>query len=155
MPASPKTQRKTATSAKAWKGKTSKPVPLDLPSGNTCLVRRMPITKMLTSGIIPDAMRPIILEALKDGGEKPEEKVDMSALMEDEGKLDEMFQTFDRVLVSCCVDPAVAPAPENDEDRDEETLYADDVDMEDKIHIFQFVVGGDSDASLSEFRSGA
>lgn len=100
----------------------------------------------------------------------------MEKILQDPKELEDLMLTFDRVVVEVCVEPKVrmgiyteADVLEGlvkhdeskvtekdvgndipDEDRDEELLYADDVDIEDKQFIFQFVVGGSSD--LEQFR---
>lgn len=153
MPTQPKDhKKKSPTSAKAWKKKTAKNIELEVPSGEVALVRRMPITELLTEGVFPDSMRAIVQEAISSGEKKtPEESVNMDAILNDPNKLTEMFEAFDRILVRVCVEPKVSMPPENEEDRDDEVLYADEVDLEDKMFIFQFVVGGTKD--LAEFRS--
>lgn len=151
MPTQP-SDKKKPTSAKAWKKKTNKLTELEVPSGSIALVKPMPITDLLTEGVFPDSMRAIVQDAMKDGDKEGSDKVDMDAILEDPEKLTEMFESFDRILVRVCVEPVVEMAPENDSDRDEEILYADEVDLQDKMFIFQFVVGGSKD--LAEFRKG-
>ena len=54
------------TSAKAWKGKQQAgELELALPSGNTCLVRRLQPEAFLTSGLIPDELSKMVTEAIR------------------------------------------------------------------------------------------
>lgn len=150
----PKTQKPKkngVSSAKDFK-KKSAVVELKLPSGHTCLAKPMRITKMLEEGFFPDDLRAVIMKQI--GEEKPDDKAvsdSMSSVIGDMGKLNELMQVFDRITATVIVEPKVYMAPEDDADRDEELLYADEVDMEDKTFIFQWAVGGDKD--LERFRS--
>jgi hypothetical protein len=95
----------------------------------------------------------------------------MEKFLEKEGAISDIFEAFDRVTAMCVVKPRCEfhkrrlvddeghqvyegerqvweeiPA----EDRDEEVVYTDDVDMDDKTFIFNYVVGGTRD--LESFR---
>lgn len=48
---------------------------------------------------------------------------------------------MDDVFIRYVIEPKVAPVPEDDDDRDEDTLYVDEVDFNDKGHIFGYVIG--------------
>jgi len=158
MPTQPKDfkksqkSQKSPTSAKAWKKKTK--VELELPSGNVALVRAMRITDMLAEGFFPENLRGEILAQIgKAEGGKESSSLDpdnIQKMFEDPEKMNDMFAIFDKVLLKCVVEPKVLPAPEDDADRDDELLYADEVDLEDKVFIFQWAVGGDDD--LTSFR---
>lgn len=171
-----------ATSAKQWKKNTG--IELELPSGNTCLVKRPGMEKLLTAGILPDNMTPIALEAIKkaespgkpqDHKKKAEPDLDpemMRKFLEEEDAVVSIFASFDKVTAMCVVQPPVAyhmrpilddagnevkdekgktkmeEVPLNE--RDEDLLYTDDIDVDDKTFIFNYVVGGSSD--LEQFR---
>ena len=127
------------TSAKEWKA--SRTVELDLPSGNVALVRNPGMQHFLKTGVIPDPMIAMVQKLI--AGE--EKEFNPSDFISDENSLMEVFSLFDRVLVEVVVEPKVLMPPENEDDRDEECLYADEVDFEDKSFIFQFAVGGTKD----------
>lgn len=158
MPTQPKDfkksqkSQKSPTSAKAWKKKTK--VELELPSGNVALVRAMRITDMLAEGFFPENLRGEILTQIgkAEGGQESSslDPGNIQKMFEDPEKMNDMFSVFDKVLLKCVVEPKVLPAPENEADRDDELLYADEVDLEDKVFIFQWAVGGDDD--LTSFR---
>lgn len=172
MAASPQRNRKSAggrttakktTSVEEWK-KEAQGVPLDLPSGKTCLVRPVGMQVFMQRGMIPNVLMPLVTEGLK--GKQPEFKMDDM----DMGKITEMMQLFDDVTVFCVAEPHVWPTPkwtDNEaeeglchirevgqpkpfEERDQGRLYVDEVDDDDKQFIFQFVVGGTRD--LESFR---
>lgn len=146
--------KKSATAAKSWK-KATKLAELDLPSGNTALVKPMRITTMLAEGFFPDSLRAIVMQQLSE--EKPSEEATAGAIQEafgDMNKLTEMFDVFDRICLAVVKEPQVLPAPENEADRDEDLLYIDEVDQEDKMFIFQWAVGGDRDIDTFRAESG-
>lgn len=160
----------TVSTAKSWKGKRKNaPVDLNLPSGNTCLVRRTGMLAFLQSGLIPNSLLGLVQDAMdkaskgKSMSKKDEQKM-LDDLMADPTKLAEMFSMIDRVTVDVVVEPPVRMGvwtqqdqlaglcDEADvgqiieeDDRDEDTLYVDEVDDEDKWAIYNFVVGGTDD----------
>lgn len=154
MPSQPqdfKKSKKGATSAKGWKKKVQ--IELELPSGNVALVRAMRITDMLAEGFFPDNMRAVVMEQItkaEKGTEVQSDELSVEAMFSDPNKMGEMFEIFDKVLLSCVIEPKVLPAPAHGEERNEELLYADEVDLDDKVFIFQWAVGGDRD--IDKFR---
>ncbi len=151
----------TPTSAKEWK-KKSKGVELELPSGNVCLARRPGMDAIMSAGIIPDTLTPIAAEAVEKAqrngkpNEKAEEKELLNRLLGDRQALNDVFDATDRATAMCVVEPKVLWHKNMDgsvipsDERDEETLYTDEIDQNDKIFIFNFVVGGTRD--LESFR---
>lgn len=141
---------KQPTAAKNWK-KAAKRVELTLPSGNVCLAKPMQITKMLSDGFFPDSLRGIVLQQI--GDEKISEAESAAAVQnafQDMTGINEMFEVFDRVCMAVILEPVVLPAPENEADRNDDIVYIDEVDQEDKMFIFQWAVGGDTD--IERFR---
>lgn len=136
----------TITRAKDWKGKANQAAPLDLPSGNTALVRNPGMQAFLQAGIVPNELMPIILEAL-DKNDMP----DLEGMQKDPAMLLKVMELMDNITVYCVVEPEVLPVPDGGEERDPEQLYADEVAMEDKLFIFQYGVGGTKD--LEKFRT--
>lgn len=134
-----------ATTAKDWKGRANRAIELELPSGNMAMVRNPGMEAFLQAGLIPNELMPIILEAM-DKNEMP----DLEGAEKDPEKLMKVLDLANNVLVYCVVEPAVAPVPAEGVTRDEDTLYADEVSLEDKMFIFQWAVGGTSD--LETFR---
>ena len=130
------------TAAKDWK----KPEELELPSGNTCLVRRKPMGALLRSGRVPNALMPMLKEAFKRGG-KPE---DIPPEIEGLDDMVDLYNKVDMVVVECVVNPKVLPVPPEGEDRDEDALYVDDIDDDDKMAVFNFAVSGVKD--MESFR---
>lgn len=154
--------------------------PLKVPSGNICLVRPVGINTFLKRGRIPNALMPMITRAMeqaKGRGPDDEDFDDEKAAAEivaeltsNPEKLEDVVELADLVTVETVVEPRVAPIPHWDEDdhvrgacakeevgkevpihlRKEGVLWVDLVDLEDKLFIFNFVVGGTRD--LERFR---
>ena len=204
------THSRPATSPKAWRKRTGG-IDLDLPSGNTCKVKRPGMEKLLKAGILPDSMTPIALEHIRraESGGRPDpdaadtelERQIMEEVLQDPSQIGEIFLSFDRVTAMCVVEPKVvlhvrerlnedgskfldekgrpvwdeippeerisSENPETIEvdgeivpnpyyaSEEEEPLYTDEVDGDDKQYIFQFVVGGSSDLAQFPGESGA
>lgn len=146
------------TPASTWKKKTVGGTLISVPSGNTALVRAPGMQVFLEQGVIPNALMPIIKEAMQKGA-APNES-DMGDMIADPDKLRDLVELANAVTVFCCIDPKVSHPPTDeagvvipmgDPRRDEETLYIDEVDFNDKMYIFNFAVGGPAD--LDKFRS--
>lgn len=171
-----KKARGTPTSAKDWKKAKGGVTELELPSGNVCRVKRPGLTALLANGTIPDILSSIVNDAIEKADGNPEAPVeaDMSSLRKvlasDEGRT-QLFDTTAKVVVACVVEPEVLyhrrekaagqadqlqesykPEWEDipEDERNPEKLYSDEVDFDDAMFIFQYVVGGSKD--LSQFR---
>lgn len=158
--------RNTVTSAKQWKQRAANRDELKLPSGNVCRVKRPGVPSLIAGGFFPDTLTPIAQQAVDDGkrGKKhsQEELQDQfRQFLASPKDIAMMFEMTDRITAHCVVEPAceyhMTRETEEDpweeipeEDRDPEVLYTDEVDFEDKLFIFQYVVGGSRD--LQSFR---
>lgn len=138
---------------------------------NVCRVRVLDPVAMLTGGLLDEFDSLTQLSAMKmqqvEGRTMPTpEAVRDLAKMTD--KLQSGLEMVDRLVEAVVVEPAVVwavhrwPADHNDpelagkprknrdgswmklgpDERDEETLYADEVDLEDRMFILQWAVGG-------------
>lgn len=133
------------TTATAWKAKSAEGYELEVPSGNVALVRPVGMQAFLDKGMIPNSLREIAIEAIK-GKKAPELKTEDL----DEEQIINMMQLFDSVTVYCVLQPEVLPVPLDEEGNpipprnreDVEALYVDDVDLPDKMFIFQYACGG-------------
>lgn len=159
---------KQVSSAKAWKSKTAR-MELELPSGEVCLVKRPGLPQLIAANVMPDMLSSLAQNAVdvgQNGGKLPEnlEQKIMQETMSSPDGLEKMLLGFARITSFCVVEPTVVfhqrKVDEDDpdskwedipeEDRDEDILYTDEVDMQDQMFIFNFVVGGSSD--LTDFR---
>jgi hypothetical protein len=163
---------KEVTSASEWKKQAGKP--LELPSGKVCLARNPGMKPMLSAGLIPNSLIPIVTEALSRGGSpsggasKQDEAIEKQLteqLKTDPKLLVDMMDAIDAVTVYCVIQPKVHPVPmkekvdelggvtliEDPAAKDDDLLYVDEVDFDDKTFIFNWAVGGSRD--LERFRS--
>lgn len=139
------------TPASQWKkaDQTGQPEPLEMPSGNTALVQRPGVQAFLVQGLIPNSLMSIIQKAMKSNKEPDFDKA-FQEMMDDPTKLADVFSLADAVTVATVVEPRVLPVPPKGEDRDPDLLYVDQVDLEDKLFILNYAVGGTRD--LERFR---
>lgn len=167
-------QAASAASSAAEFKKRKKGGTLPLPSGLSVVARRVELRTFLKRGDVPNSLLEIVEEALNKGGE-----MDPKALLDaEEGSVDmdmveDMYDTVDLVVIECVINPKVHPLvwtagdlekelipPDggvgdeiSEEDRDENTLYIDEFDDEDKMFLFQWATGGTAD--IATFRKEA
>lgn len=170
---SPAKARPKATTAKSKKQvsnasafKKKKTHELELPSGEVCLARRPGIESLMADGVFSDGLLPIISDAVsqgKNGKKGADIKLDPADIMKDPKLLRDLMSTYDMVAAKCIAQPHCRfhkfqegdEIPEGykigddipDELRDDDVIYTDDVDLNDKIFIFQWVVGGSDDVA--------
>jgi hypothetical protein len=141
-------------------------VPLPLPSGLTCRIRPLGgMEVFMQQGLIPNALMGTIQQALKEGKDgKDFDPSQMTAeLLEDPAKLQEMIRMIDDCVVFSVVEPKVHKIPTflnedgtmetlefGDDRRDPNRIYVDEVDINDKMFIFQVMTGGTK--NLERFR---
>lgn len=130
---------------------------MTVPSGQRCLVRRPGLEGLMKANVLQnvDSLSQIVNEKhLKrvEGGSAKETEIDMSSLMGDQQGLDEVVGVIDKVICYCVVKPEIHRTPNDVTLRKQGVVYADMVDLIDKMHIFNFVVGGTRD--LERFRHG-
>lgn len=147
---SKKGKNKKVTSKAQWKATTGG-TPLEVPSGNVALVRAPGMQVFIEQGLIPNTLLPIVQKAISE-----KKAPDMSKLEINEESLAQMVGMIDAVAVYCVIEPALTKNKDDDgntiplSERDSELLYVDEVDVQDKLFIFQFAVGGVRD--LETFR---
>lgn len=165
---------KRVTSVSDWKrSSTAEEVPL--PSGKVCLANRIGMVAFLQQGAIPDYLTPIVQRVIREKRYLPPEEE--KALATDPVAALKTQEMLDRALIMTVVEPKVHMPPGcetcgmwlnfNDDDRhnrksekfdhdfiqeerDDSLLYTDEVDMVDKLFLFQWSVGGRAD--LNSFR---
>lgn len=152
---------KPVTQAKEWKKRTdtgSLHYPLELPSGNVCLVQPLGLEKMMTDGLIPNTLLQPMLSAIEvsaasvKGGPKAEQlarkKMEeqlqkaQQELIQSPDSMKGMFEMANAVTLATVVEPKILPVPEDASDRDPDLLYVDEIDLDDKMFIFSHAVSG-------------
>ena len=98
------------TKAREWKSKQKTGEhEVELPSGNTALLRAIKPEAFLESGMIPDPLFSMVQQAINSKKGLPPNKV--QELSRDPKKMAAALEMFDRVLVYCVVEPAVEMPP--------------------------------------------
>lgn len=124
---------------------------LEVPSGQLCRVRRPGVQRLIEAGVISsmDSLSGLVQNVLLPGAEgKPQ--VDTKKVLENPQAIDSMLHVVDRVVCHTVIAPTVVMAPNDVTSRQDGVIYTDMIDLEDKLFIFQFVVGGTRD--LEQFR---
>jgi hypothetical protein len=138
----PTDHQKKASSAADFKKR--KYGTFELPSGLVAELKNPGgLRVFMGTGSIPNSLMPIVNNAV-EGGVKPKTE-DLQASSVDPETISDMMAMMDNIAVTCFVNPRVHAVPEDNDDRDEELLYADDIEDEDKMFIFRWVSGGTSD----------
>lgn len=124
---------------------------MELPSGMIAKLRNPGGMRVfMGNGTIPNSLMPVVKETL-DGNKADGVEVAQQTLADvDEAMIADMMRMMDSIAVACFVEPKVFNTPENEDDREDDKLYADEVDDEDKMFIFRWVSGGTSD--VEQFR---
>jgi hypothetical protein len=164
----PKSKKKYGIGGSGAHGPT---VELTLPSydengeSNVALVRRLGVQGLIKMGILDsmDSLTGLVSnKILEITGEADAEQ--LKKIAEASPELRKVLDLVDKITLAAVVQPPVrpvpteqAPDPERPADagvpwdwRNPTALYVDDVDLEDKMFIMNFVVGGSGD--LSAFR---
>jgi hypothetical protein len=130
-------------------GRTGSGIELELPSGNTCLVKRPGVQGLIKLGVLDslDSLTALVQKQHLDTNDPKKMQQAVAELARKPADLLEGMKTVDKVVCSVVSAPVVMMPPESEEDRLPDALYADDVDEEDKMFIFQFAVGGTRDVT--------
>jgi hypothetical protein len=120
--------------------------PTVLPSGNAMVLKKTSLSAFLQTGTIPNSLIRMMQSAM---GDKTGKKVELEVaeLMKDPDGLRDMFVAVDAFVCAVALEPKVYPVPANEQDRDDELLYVDEMELDDKMFIFQRAVGGAEDAA--------
>lgn len=143
----PSKAKSEVTDVQTWK-KDKIGKPLDLPSGKTCLARTVSLHTFVAKGQVPNSLMPMITEALNEG--KPPSAKELGNQVTAQS-LAEMLELADAVVMEAVIQPPLSPPPADNSERRDDVLYVDEVDMDDKMFIFQWAVEGTRD--LERFRS--
>lgn len=146
-----------------WKRKTGDDAfDFTLPSGQVCLIKKLRMETIaelglmndldsFTGAIIPEPSKKAKGKGAKALTQEEQERESAKVMLKDKESFNRMLVTINKVVVACVVEPKVHVEPEGD--RDEDLVYTDDIDFEDKMLIFQEVFEGMS--SLESFRKGS
>lgn len=120
---------------------------LHLPSGQLCLAKRAGVQGLLQAGIIHD-IDPLMgfvkehEERVRKGGSSEDSTRQMMDLLKQDDKMESLFHMLDRVVCHVVVKPHVEMAPNDVTRRVRGVVYTDTVDLQDKMFIMNWTVGG-------------
>lgn len=137
-------KRDRPTSVSSWKKQAQSPL-LTLPSGNVMRVRKIGLQALMKTGIMPNSLMSYADKAVQKGKKQEVTDQDMVAILQDEKQVKEIATFMDEVTILCAEEPAVHRLPEEGVEKDDDLLYVDEVDEEDKMFLFQVVTGGTTD----------
>lgn len=153
MTASKSKKPKQATSVAAWK-KSSVPALIEMPSGNCMRIKKVGLQALIKTGIMPNSLLGIAEGAVKKGKKEEVTEAEMLSLLQDPKKVDDIGKFMDEVVILCAFEPKVHRLPEAGVEKDDELLYIDEVEDEDKMFIFQVVTGGTTDVEAFRQQTG-
>jgi hypothetical protein len=115
--------------------------PVELPSGNSMVLKPTSVAGFLQSGTLPNSLLGIVQQAMSD---KTGKKADAAVadLVKEPDKMKDLFDAVDLFVCSVALEPRVYPTPDDEALRDDQMLYVDELDLEDKLFIFTQAVGG-------------
>lgn len=121
-----------------WKKKRE---PTLLPSGKYMVLKPTSLAAFLQTGTIPNSLMQMIQAAMSD---KTGKKVDtqVAEMLKDPNGLKDLFEAVDAFICAVALEPRVYPTPTDESPRSDELLYADEVDLDDKMFVFTQAVGG-------------
>jgi hypothetical protein len=152
----PSTDSKYAPTA--WGGELLADLPL--PSGQLCQARRVGVEGLMKAGIAHqiDPLMKLVQgheDRVKKGMTQEEkdklEEQSILKMMSNDEQMESLFHLLNRVLCHVVVQPPVQMAPDDITRRVDGVIYTDMVDLEDKLYIMSWTVGG-ADA-VAQFRT--
>lgn len=130
-------------------------IDIQLPSELWVKAKRVDLDTLVLHGSVPNSLMEIVNEALEKG-----QDMDPAAMIgvgkDEELNMDmvrDMYEMADKVVIASVIEPKVHEVPEDEADRDDNLLYVDEFDDEDKMFMFQWATGGTSD--VATFRAEA
>jgi hypothetical protein len=138
------TDHQQPTPASSWKKAGAV---LTLPSGNTMRLKNPGIMELAHQGLIPNALMSYIMDSVTKGST---ELTGEDIMSDANVKVEDMFDMMANAIMMMAVDPQVYPVPEEGQARDDNLLYIDEIDEQDKLFIWQWATGGTAD--VEQFR---
>lgn len=132
---------------------------LEVPSGQRCLVQRLDLQMLIKNGTLNklDTLTTLVdskhVSKKAKGGKYSAKSQDMQndvilrKIMNDPEKFAELMDTVDKIVISIVVLPELQPAPDSEADREEGVVYIDTVDLDDKMYLVNWSMGGTRDVA--------
>lgn len=127
---------------------------LEVPSGQLCQARRPGLEGLLKAGIVHnfDTLTKMIgqqAQKVKGRPVKSDEQL-MQDILADPAKIDELTHVINKIVCYVVVQPKIAYPPNDPTSRANDVIYADMIDLEDRMFIMNWALGGVRD--LERFR---
>lgn len=140
---------------------------VELPSGNTVTIRIPGMQSLMTQGVIPDSLMGLAQSAVDRGKNAAPVDSQVNAATTNPQQMRDALLAFDKIAAVTIIAPTTklhlvatneidtatgerVMAQMSDDDRESDVLYTDEIEMEDKMFLFNVVVGGTRD--LEAFR---
>lgn len=141
--------------ATKWGGERT--VDLEVPSGQLCLARRPGLNGLLKAGVLHDIdpLLPLVDDhvARVEGRQKTEEEMErdqnkqLMEIFKDPSKFETIEHMIDRVVCYVVIKPEIEMSPNDITTRKPDVIYADMVDLMDKMFILDWCLGGAADVA--------
>lgn len=120
---------------------------LEVPSGQLVLARRPNMTMLIKTGILNDidSLSTLVSNEHLAEGEKVDNQQEIMKMLSDPKKAENLFHTIDKVTCFVVVKPEIKMPPNDVTRRKDGVIYADTIDLEDKMFLFNYAVGGTKD----------
>lgn len=130
---------------------------LTVPSGQLCLVRRPGVEGLIKEGILKDfdTLTSLVqvehIDRVEKGKRPSADEAELGKqIFADPDKFMQMIHVVDRVVTAVVMQPVIEMTPNDVTRREKGVVYADMIELEDKMFIFQYAVGGTRD--IERFR---
>lgn len=135
---------------------------LKVPSGQRCLARRPDTAALAKDGLLHklDSLTATVhnkhVSRKAKGGknsaksQQMTEDIALAQLAKDPDKLAELLDAVDKIVILTVIEPPLQLPPDNWHDREDGVVYVDTIDLEDKMYLTNFAVGGTRD--VAKFR---
>lgn len=122
---------------------------VEVPSGQLCQIRRPGIQGLMAAGVLHnvDSLSALVGEQHIRRAKNGDQSVDMDSFLEDEEAVDRTMHTIDRLVCYVVVQPKIEMTPNDVTRRKPEVIYADMVDVLDKMFIVTSILGGIDDVA--------
>jgi hypothetical protein len=120
------------TKASEWKAKTLRPIELELPSGLTVMVRKLPLHLWISAGKLPENLVSTMLNAQSQLPGVPQ-----AAPRMDSEQFKNMFRFMRDVILATVVEPRIVDQATSDDE-----ISPDDIPLDDANFIFQWAMAG-------------
>lgn len=130
----------TPSSPQDFKKKRQVGVLLELPSGAVIKVKSIDLVSLVITGKVPNSLLATIQKHLGPLDHNDVTLDDATKMAEDlpPEELAQVFSLMDSLVIAMAMEPQIHPVPEDEGQRDENLLYIDEMDGEDKLFMFNW-----------------